>query len=183
MSKKILIVVDMQKDFIYGSLGSPEAREIVSNVVAKIKQYKNEGNMIIATQDTHFSDYLSTEEGRKLPIPHCIVNSEGWQIEDGVFDAIRGYDNLMCVNKTTFGSVAMCEKLRELIAVDEQSEYSIEIIGLVLNICVISNALLVKGYFPEAEISIDLNCTAATSKDDYESACMVLKSCQVDIHG
>lgn len=180
--KKILIVVDMQNDFVSGSLGSKEAQDIVSSVVQKINECKSRGSVIITTQDTHFSNYFYTLEGKRLPVSHCIINSDGWQLESSVYNALKGYDNYRNFTKYTFGSVNTFEYLKQFITTDNQEDYEIEIVGLVLNICVISNALLAKAYFPEAKIAVDLNCTAATSAEDFKCACQVLQSCQVDMY-
>lgn len=180
--KKTLIVIDMQNDFIDGSLGSKEAQAIVPNVKKKIEEYKVRGDEIITTQDTHFSNYLETSEGKNLPVSHCVINSDGWQLADSIYDTLRGYKNYRNFTKYTFGSVNTFEYLKQSITEETQKDYEIEIVGLVLNICVISNALLAKAYFPEARIKIDLNCTAATSSEDFDSAVQVLKSCQVDLY-
>ena len=181
--KKILIVIDMQNDFVSGTLGAKEAEAIVPNVVDKINEYKARGDVIITTQDTHFSNYLQTLEGKKLPVPHCIINSDGWQLENSIYNTLKGYENYRNFTKYTFGSVNTFEYLKQFITIDDQRDYEIEIVGLVLNICVISNALLAKAYFPEAQIAVDLSCTAATSSEDFKGACQVLQSCQVDMYG
>lgn len=180
--KKVLIVVDMQNDFISGALGTPEAQAIVPNVKKKIEEYKTCNYDIITTQDTHFSNYLNTLEGKNLPISHCVINSDGWQLEDNVYDALKGYQNYRNFTKYTFGSINTFEYLKQFITKETQKDYEIEIIGLVLNICVISNALLAKAYFPESKIKIDLNCTAATSSEYFVYARSVLSNCQVDLY-
>lgn len=180
--RKVLIVIDMQNDFIDGSLGTPEAQAIVPNVKKKIEEYRSRGDMIVTTQDTHFSNYFNTAEGNKLPVSHCVINSDGWQLENSIYNALRGYENYHNFTKYTFGSVNTFEYLKQFITKENQTDYEIEIVGLVLNICVISNALLAKAYFPEANIKIDLNCTAATSLEDFDHACCVLKNCQVDLY-
>lgn len=180
--KRTLIVIDMQNDFVTGSLGSKEAQAIVPNVKKKIEEYQARGDEIITTQDTHFSNYLATSEGKKLPISHCIINADGWQLEDSIYNALKGYENYRNFTKYTFGSVNTFEYLRQFITKENQKDCEIEIVGLVLNICVISNALLAKAYFPEAHIMIDLNCTAATSSEDFVCASQILKNCQVDLY-
>lgn len=179
---KILTVIDMQGDFIDGSLGSAEAQAIVPRVVEKIRKYKEEGELIITTQDTHYSDYLETLEGKKLPIVHCIANTDGWQLNKNVFDELRNYDNKINFTKSTFGSFKLVEYLKTIINSDNESEYEIELIGLDLDICVISNALCIRMYFPNTKIVVDSLCTAATSKEAFNSAKLVLKSCQVDVY-
>lgn len=172
----------MQNDFIDGALGTPEAQAIIPNVKKKIEEYQKRGDMIITTQDTHFSNYLKTSEGKNLPISHCVIHSDGWQLENSIYDTLKGYENYNNFTKYTFGSVNTFEYLRQFITNENQKNYEIEIVGLVLNICVISNALLAKAYFPEAQIMIDLNCTAATSSEDFDCASQVLKNCQVDLY-
>lgn len=179
--KKVLIVVDMQNDFIDGALGTPEAQAIVPNVKKKIEEYKTHNYDIITTQDTHFNNYLNTSEGKKLPISHCVINSDGWQLEDSIYDILKGYQHYNNFIKYTFGSINTFEYLKQFITKETQENYEIEVVGLVLNICVISNAILAKAYFPETKIKIDLNCTAATSLEDFVYACNILKNCQVDL--
>ena len=180
--KKVLVVVDMQKDFVDGALGSNEAVAIVDNVVNKINEYKENRYLIITTQDTHYSDYLKTLEGRKLPIVHCIANSDGWQLDKQVYDSLKDYDNKINFTKITFGSMKLVDYLKTVISKENETEYIIELIGLDLDICVVSNALLLRAYFPNTNICVDTKCTAATSKSAFESAKIVLKSCQVDLN-
>lgn len=182
MNKKILVVVDMQNDFITGSLGTPEAVSIVDKVVEKIEEYKKQSCLIITTQDTHYSDYLDTLEGKKLPIKHCIANSDGWQIEQKVYNALRGYKNKINFTKNTFGCYKVIDYLNNYIKTDDCLEYEFELIGLDLDICVLSNALLIKTYFPNNNISIDLKCVAATNNNMFEAAKHVLDSCQVTVY-
>lgn len=164
--KKTLIVVDMQNDFISGSLGSSEAESIVENVRNKINQYYKNGFEIIYTRDTHSENYLQTSEGKKLPVPHCIKGSKGWQIADGLYK-----DGCEIVDKEHFGWTGW----------DKYSFESVEIVGLCTDICVVSNALIIKSFFPDAEIVIDKSCCAGVSKKSHESALETLKMCQIDI--
>lgn len=177
MENKVLIVVDMQNDFIDGSLGSMDAQAIVPNVVSKIKEYKAKNLPIIFTQDTHFDSYLDTQEGEKLPIKHCIIYSKGWDLCNEIKEIIMGSD-YPTINKESFGYDDWEDILWEF---EEDAE--IEIIGLDLDICVISNALIIKSIMPEARICIDLDCTAATSKEAFDATVKVLKSCQIDVIG
>ena len=181
--KRILCVIDMQNDFIDGVLGSAEAKAIVPHVVEKIKEYKDRGDLILTTQDTHYSDYLETLEGKKLPIPHCIANSDGWQLNTEVYNELREYQNKENFTKITFGSDKLQNYLRGIINKENETEYEIELIGLDLDICVISNAIILRMYFPNTVIHVDSRCTAATSGKTFESAISVLKSCQVNVYG
>lgn len=164
--KKTLIVVDMQKDFIDGALGSPEAQAIVPAVIEKIRLRQEEGWEILYTRDTHWDDYLSTPEGKKLPVPHCIKGSEGWQIPEDIY-----VEGCPCINKPTFGYTGW----------GEYSFDRIELIGLCTDICVVSNALLLKAMFPEAEISVDPLCCAGVTPESHEAALKTMAMCQIDI--
>lgn len=186
MSKKILIVVDMQNDFIYGSLGSPEAREIVPNVVAKVQQYKKEGNMILYTMDTHNRAYLDTQEGKKLPVPHCIEFTYGWEIipelkaVDSNIEAQKD-DPFGCViKKESFGSIEWPFRLPYMM---EEIEEEIEMVGVCTEICLISNALMIKPYRPRTEIIVDASCCAGVSPEMHQAALKVMKSCQITVIG
>lgn len=189
---KISICIDCQNDFITGSLGSKEAQAIVPKIVEKIKNEPNE-TLIIFTQDTHYEDYLDTPEGKKLPIPHCLNKSRGWRINQEIFDAWLDRDieeNLIVprhnildnsIFKKTFGSFDLLEVIQDTFYEFEGKCKEIELYGLVLDICVITNALLLKTMFPDIEVTVDVSCCAATSEENYKSAINVLKSCQVNV--
>lgn len=181
--KKVLIVVDIQNDFVTGSLGTPEAQAIVPNVVKKVEKYKSNNDPIITTQDTHYANYLETNEGKKLPIKHCIVSSDGWQIEDSIYSCLRGYSYYKPILKHTFGSLELIEYLKPFITENKeiQSKYSIELCGLCLDICIITNLVLLKTAFPEANIFIDLKCTAATTTEMYKNTVSILESLQIEV--
>lgn len=172
--KHFLIVVDMQKDFVDGALGSQEAQAIVPAVVQKIKSFEGE---IFVTYDTHTESYLETMEGRKLPVPHCIQDTDGWQLNDEVQAALdeRAYT---MVEKETFGSVALPALLKSA-AGDEA--FSIELIGLCTDICVVSNALLLKAFFPEAPIAVDASCCAGVTPASHQAALTTMQCCHIDI--
>lgn len=172
--KKLLIVVDMQNDFIDGSLGTKEAKEIVPKVVKKISKWDGD---IIVTQDTHTDNYLQTNEGRYLPIEHCIEDTEGRRINKDVFFALcESDDPHFCVlNKRTFGSTALPEVIR-----GEGYDY-IELIGLCTDICVISNALILKANYPETTIAVDSSCCAGATVESHKAALLAMKMCQIDI--
>lgn len=167
---KLLLVVDMQNDFISGSLGSKEAQAIVPNVVNKIKEYKNNEDAIMLTQDTHQENYLRTQEGINLPIPHCIVNTWGWEIADKIKEVTSNYQ---VFSKQTFSLDFNGLMLNYL--------DSIEIVGLCTDICVVSNALNIKAKFPEVPIYVDASCCAGTTPKRHKEALDVMESCQIHI--
>lgn len=166
---KILVVVDMQKDFIDGALGTAEAVAIVPAVKALIENFDGK---VYFTRDTHFDNYMQTEEGKHLPVPHCIKDTEGWQIHPDL-DALRTTEP---VNKLTFGS-------RELIALlaNETDVESITLCGLCTDICVISNALLIKAYYPEIPLFVVENACAGVTPESHQNALSAMKMCQVEI--
>lgn len=173
--KRLLVVVDMQYDFVDGSLGSPEAKAIVPNVVKKIIGWDGD---IIYTQDTHYSDYLQTSEGQHLPVEHCIYGSLGHDLDFEVHRALHQFEingRASQVLKHTFGSLA----LPELIRFEGYDE--IEVVGLCTDICVVSNALILKAAFPETKIVVDEQCCAGTSVAAHNSAINTMKSCQIEI--
>ena len=172
--KKLLIVIDMQNDFITGSLGTPHARAIVRNVKAKIDEYNQRGEPIVFTRDTHNDNYGETQEGRHLPVEHCIFGSEGWKIHVGLDDGCAG---CLYVDKPAFGWPHWDETLRELITdVDE-----IELCGLCTDICVVSNALILKAHFPETKITVDAKCCAGVTEESHKAALETMKMCQVNV--
>lgn len=174
--KKLLVVVDMQNDFISGSLGSEDAKKIVPNVVEKIKEWEGD---IICTLDTHKGNYMETREGKFLPIPHCVEKEWGWQLEkeisQALFDRMGKGENVELLKKGTFGSI-------ELPSIVAKGNYDyIEILGLVSEICVVSNAMLLKANFPETEIAVDEACCAGVTPKKHKAAMEVMKSCQIVI--
>ncbi|MDE7390628.1 MAG: cysteine hydrolase [Lachnospiraceae bacterium] len=174
--KKVLIVVDMQKDFVNGSLGSKEAEAIVDNVVKKIR---NHDGLLIATLDTHYENYLETAEGKKLPIKHCIKGSAGWTLDDRVAQALEN-KKYTAVEKNTFGSVDLPQTIKSACG-DE--EFSVELIGLCTDICVVSNALILKAVFPEISVSVDADCCAGVTPQSHSAALTTMKACQIDVIG
>lgn len=170
--EKILIVVDMQKDFVDGSLGTPEAQAIIPNAVEKIRNFNG---TIYVTYDTHGEDYMETAEGKQLPVPHCTEGTDGWELNCEIAKALECKEYIT-IKKPTFGSV----DLPEIIADNHNIEnMEIELIGLCTDICVISNALLLKANFPEITISVDKNCCAGVTPEKHNAALDVLESCQV----
>lgn len=169
---KFLVVVDMQNDFIDGALGSEDALKIVPNVAKKIKEF--DGG-IIFTRDTHKEDYLNTQEGKNLPVKHCIEGTQGWQIAE----ALSGLTKVNAIDKVTFGSVQLGEYLKEY---NEKEEIeSITFVGLCTDICVISNALLVKAFLPETKLIVDASCCAGVTVESHETALNAMRACQIEI--
>lgn len=166
--KKTLIVIDMQNDFIDGSLGTAEAVAIVDNVKAKIDDYKAAGNEIIFTRDTHLENYLDTPEGKKLPVVHCVKGTPGWEISEKL--STEGCD---IIDKPSFGWTKW----------NERSFEEIELVGLCTDICVISNALILKAFFPEAEITVDASCCAGVTPETHNAALAAMKMCQINVIG
>ncbi|MDE6312542.1 MAG: cysteine hydrolase [Lachnospiraceae bacterium] len=169
---KVLVVVDMQNDFIEGALGSKEAIAILSHVEKKIKNFTGE---VIFTRDTHYDNYSETQEGQKLPVSHCIKGTTGWQINERL-EKLRTRE-MKVFDKPTFGSV----KLAEYLAGKENLE-SVELIGLCTDICVISNAMLIKAFLPEVEIQIDASCCAGVTPESHHNALEAMKMCQIAVN-
>lgn len=169
--KKILIVVDMQNDFVSGSLGTAEAIQIVPAVVDKVKRYLDAQNEVVFTRDTHSPDYLNTREGRKLPVKHCIEGTNGWEI----IDELKPYAKTV-FDKPTFGSVNLTNY------VVKEGFDDIELIGLCTDICVVSNALLIKANLTEAEISVDAACCAGVTPETHKAALTTMQMCQINVN-
>lgn len=168
--KKLLVVVDMQKDFIDGSLGTKEAVAIVPNVAAKIRAYQDAGQEVVFTYDTHSENYLDTQEGKKLPVVHCIKGTPGWELDD----ALQEFEGKK-FEKPTFGSTELGNWAKE------QQFSGIELIGLCTDICVISNALLLKANLPETPVCVDSSCCAGVTPQSHQNALEAMKMCQIDI--
>lgn len=190
--KKILMIIDMQNDFISGVLGTPEAQAIVPKVVEKIKD-KNY-DLVIMTQDVHYDGYMNHREGRYLPVPHCIDNTWGWAISDDVVDALfETIDSrqAICREKNNFALEDNIKGLilefiegyyQEYFSMNDQGEdFEFEFVGLCTDICVVSNAFAIRQAFPEAEITIDASCCAGTTPEAHKAALMTMKSCQMNI--
>ena len=202
-SRRYLIVVDMQKDFIDGSLGTEEAQSIVEKVKEKILSYPKD--RVYATLDTHGEDYLSTQEGKRLPVPHCIKGTEGWGLHPALKELILP-DHFF--EKGSFGSLQLAESMRTLFTkqvIEEATmakntgnikdtveirgdaeigaypDFTIELVGLCTDICVVSNALLLKAFLPEIPISVDSSCCAGVTKEKHLAALETLRSCQVEV--
>ena len=168
---KYLIVVDMQVDFISGALGSEQAKAIVPNVVEKVKNFNGK---VIFTRDTHFENYLSTQEGKKLPVVHCVKGTCGWEICDELKPFVK-----TVVDKITFGSVDLPKLIKDY--GDDIEE--IELCGLCTDICVISNAIVLKTAFPETRVVVDGNCSAGVTMESHKTALNAMKSVQIEVNG
>ncbi len=168
----ILIVVDMQNDFIDGALGTAEAVAIVPKVADKIRNFSGR---IIFTRDTHGEDYMDTQEGKNLPVPHCIKETEGWQISPMLQELCKEDP----IDKVTFGSESLASILKK--ANEENSIGSITLIGLCTDICVISNALLIKAFLPEVPMVVDASCCAGVTPESHRNALAAMKTCQIKI--
>lgn len=168
---KLLIVVDMQNDFIDAALGTKEAVAIVPAVAAKIAEYRKAGNQIVFTRDTHQKNYLETQEGKNLPVMHCIEGTDGWQISDKL-----EVGNSKIFNKPSFGSMELADYVAGLQNLDE-----IELIGLCTGICVISNAFIIKAKLPEIKITVDSSCCACVTPESHQTALNAMKLCQINV--
>ena len=164
--KKTLIVVDMQNDFIDMALGTKEAVAIVPNVKAKIEAYLAAGDEIIYTRDTHAENYLETPEGKKLPVPHCIRGTKGWEIAEGLYA-----EGCRIIDKPNFGWPHW----------DRENLEQVELVGLCTDICVVSNALIIKAMFPDAEVSVAPRCCAGVTPQPHEAALATMKMCQIQV--
>ncbi len=173
MAQKYLIVVDMQEDFVYGSLGSPDAQEIVAAVVKKINEFDG---TIIFTKDTHDVDYLQTQEGKYLPVEHCIRGTQGWELIEPL-RKLQETQNYKIYEKDTFGCVELAADLKK----QENEIVSIEWIGLCTDICVVSNVLLVKACMPQVPMYVDAGCCAGVTKEKHEAALETMRSCQIQM--
>lgn len=173
MANRYLIVVDMQKDFVNGALGTKEAEQIVPAVLQKVETFEGE---VLFTKDTHFENYLSTSEGKQLPVEHCIKGTDGWMLIEELEQYCASHGSVV-YEKNTFG----CRKLAEdmLAKQEKESIASIELIGLCTDICVVSNALLLKAFLPEVEISVDAECCAGVTPATHQAALQTMESCQI----
>ena len=178
---KVLVVIDMQKDFISGPLGTPEAQVAALRVASKVREYANkEDSIILYTRDTHYNNYLDTQEGEKLPVPHCLYGTEGWEIVPEVY-----VDNgaTEVVDKNTFGFYDIHGAVyRAILKRSENFQIDhIEICGVCTDICVVSNAILLKTNYPEVPITVNSACCAGVTPEKHEAALEVMRSCQIDV--
>lgn len=181
---KVLVVVDMQNDFISGSLGSKEAQAIVPNVKNKIKEAVKNGDLIIYTRDTHFESYMHTREGQKLPVEHCISGTKGWRIPDELLPP-GDYDKCGIIDKFTFGDLELPGIIRAMMKAYSGDDYKIdevELVGIATDICVVSNALILKAAMYElTEISVDATCCAGITPATHEAALTTMQMCQINV--
>lgn len=168
---KILVVVDMQNDFINGSLGTKEAQSIVANVNNKINKYRNDGFEVIFTRDTHYENYLDTQEGKNLPVKHCIINTKGWNISEDLY-----VQDSKIFDKFSFGSPELADFVKKKANINE-----IELIGLCTDICVISNALIIKAFMPEIKVTVDADCCAGVTTESHKNALSAMSMCQINV--
>lgn len=168
---KVLVVVDMQNDFIDGSLGTPQSKAIVENVKKKIEAYQTNNEPVVFTRDTHDENYLKTQEGKNLPVVHCVKNTHGWQINSQLHSENGGI-----IDKATFGSVELAKYLGLFNDLEE-----VELVGLCTDICVISNAMLIKAFLPELKITVDSACCAGVTPESHLNALESMKMCQINV--
>jgi nicotinamidase-related amidase len=166
---KYLIVVDMQNDFVSGCLGSDAARAIVNRVEEEVKSFDGK---VIFTMDTHSENYLDTQEGKKLPVIHCVENTDGWKIIPELQPYVTDF-----VTKPTFGSIELAKRLCE----DKEKIESIELIGVCTSICVISNAMLIKAFLPEVKVTVNADCCACVSEESHNAALKAMETAQIEI--
>ena len=171
--EKILVVVDMQNDFVDGALGTQEAQVIVDNVVKKIESFDG---AIYVTYDTHFEDYMETNEGKNLPVVHCVRETAGWKLNEKVQEALSKKEAYTEIEKITFGSIDLPFVLAEE---NEMDNAEVELIGLCTDICVVSNALILKANFPDIDIIVDSTCCAGVTPEKHEAALETMRSCQI----
>lgn len=175
---KLLIMIDMQNDFTTGVLGNEETKNIISPVCNAIENYKKSSIPMIYTMDTHEDNYLQTQEGKNLPVRHCIIGTDGWERPDEIKNAMKNMTTIK-VEKNTFGAKTLPEDVKKIMEVYNIT--SIELIGVCTDICVISNAMLLKAFFPEIEISVNAACCAGTTPAAHDRALEAMKNCQINI--
>ena len=168
--KRLLVIVDMQNDFLTGALANENAERVLANVKAKLEKARLENIEVVFTRDTHFENYLSTQEGKNLPVPHCIKGTWGWNIADGLYEG-----NERVFDKPVFGSIELATFVKEGGYTD------VEVVGVCTDICVVSNVLLIKAYCPETAVVVDSDCCAGVTKESHESALKTMASCQVSV--
>lgn len=183
---KILVMIDMQNDFLNGTLGNPETAAVLPNVCSKIAEYFVKTNYpLIYTMDTHGKDYLNTQEGKNLPIAHCIDGTDGWDLPKDLKNLIvnseRAENDIICIKKNTFGAKQLPEILLSVEKKMGEKLTEIEFIGVCTDICVISNAMLVKAFFPEVKITVDSKCCAGVTPQSHCNALEAMKMCQINV--
>lgn len=184
---KIVVIVDMQNDFVDGVLGTEEAKKIVPNITSRLRELK--GSLVLFTKDTHYEDYLETQEGQNLPVPHCIYMTPGWSIVKDISSLVDYSNDYLSYSganvmkgrflKKTFGSIELAKTLREI--VNECQIDEITFMGLLTDICVISNVLITKAFCPETLITVDASCCAGLTPEKHKAALEVMESCQIKV--
>lgn len=174
--KHFLIAVDLQNDFVDGALGTKEAEAIVAPAAEKIRSFDG---TVIATLDTHSENYLTTQEGKKLPVVHCVKNTDGWKFSPKIAEALREH-KAVSIEKGTFGSKDLPQLIADLAAGED---FTLEVIGLCTDICVVSNVMLLKAHFPEAPLCVDASCCAGVTPQSHRAALDTMKMCQIDVKG
>ena len=186
---KIIVVVDMQNDFIDGALGTPEAQAIVPIMVDRLKELNSGDNLVMFTKDTHYADYMDTQEGKNLPVPHCIEGTMGWSINKQI-SSVVDYGSNFCyysakdimksrVLKGTFGSIRLAEIIKGICAENPIDE--VILMGVCTDICVVSNAMLIKAFCPEVLLTVDASCCAGVTPERHLAALETMKSCQINV--
>ncbi len=175
---KLLVVVDMQNDFLTGSLRNEEGIKIIPNVIEEIKNATND-TVVVATMDTHFDNYMDSQEGKKLPVPHCILGTNGWYVNDDVANAVEAKALHKYITKTSFGLYDWANVLKDEIKFTKFDE--IELIGVCTDICVVSNALILKALYQGTPIKVKESCCAGTTKENHEAALQTMRSCQIEV--
>lgn len=176
---KAFIMIDMQNDFISGVLGNPETMAVLPAVCEKVRKIEADNNSVLLfTMDTHQNGYMDTQEGRKLPVPHCIEGTQGWELPDELKNAMSCVSDKQQVKKCTFGAKELPDKIIEMCG---GSPDEIELFGVCTDICVISNAMVLKAFFPEAEIIVDSSCCAGVSPQTHKNALEAMKCCQITV--
>ncbi len=175
--KKLLVVVDMQNDFVTGALKNSDAEKIINNVVKKVQSYEDTEDLVVFTQDTHFDyNYLDTQEGKHLPVKHCIIETDGWEIIDQLKSYLHGYN---IIQKYTFGSIDVGEMIKFNASLDKFDQ--VELIGLCTDICVISNAMVIKAFYPNIPITVDAACCAGVTPESHDNALNAMKMIHIDV--
>lgn len=174
---KIIVVVDVQHDFVYGTLGSTEAQTAMKDIIDRLMQVRKE-DMVIFTRDTHDERYMDTQEGKNLPVAHCIYRTPGWQIADNIDDIVLS-EQVRYINKPIFSSYQLIDDINVLSSSYDIDE--VELFGFCTDICVISNALMVKSAFPEIKVKVNSACCAGVTPAKHEAALEVMRSCQIEV--
>lgn len=176
---ELLIMIDMQNDFTTGVLGNKRTAAVTANVCRELDKYKKSGLPLIYTMDTHGDDYMDTQEGKNLPVPHCIEGTDGWELPSAIKDAVSDMSTIM-IKKNTFGAKELPKEVGTLLSI-YPTITEVKFIGVCTDICVISNAMLLKAFFPELKITVKKTCCAGVTPESEENALRAMKSCQITV--